>query len=202
MSKRSAKPTRHHGVIVWGIGIGLVAMLGAAGTYFVDNPSLVSHTTPGGAAPATQGGEMPGQPSGNADNAVMLLMQKLQANPNDSPTLLSLSQHFLHTGEFERAENFAMRAVMATQGAEAATPLYYLGMAQHSQQRYPEAAASLEKSLALKDDADTRFGLGILYRHYLKDEARGLAELKKALDSPGATDNLRAHVAAEITKTP
>lgn len=209
MAKRNYVHTPRHTVVVWVMGLGLVAMLGAAGSYFVQNPGLTSHSAPSGAVASgeTSGGgasggqAMPGQPD-EANSAVMALMQKLQANPNDSATLLALAQHFLHTEQVERAENFAMRAVMAAQGADAALPLYFLGMAQHSQQRYPEAAQSLEKSLALRDDADTRFGLGILYRYFLKDEARGVAELKKALESPGATDSLRAHVAAELEKKP
>lgn len=209
MAKRNP-PVAKHRALVWGMSLGLVAMLGAAGSYFVENPGLIVHSTAGGTTPAQveEAAQSAGMPGQSTDDAVLALMQKLQTTPNDGKTLLGLAQHFLHTGQAERAETFAMRAVMAAQGAEsdpskaaeAALPLYYLGMAQHSQQRYAEAAQSLEKSLSLKDDADTRFGLGILYRYFLKDEARGVAELKKALESPGASDNLRSHVAAEIDK--
>lgn len=183
------------------MGVGLVLMLGAALTYMVEQPGLIVHQQGGAAVAPEAGAGMPG--ATDAQNAALMgQMERLQKNPQDTEALLNLAGHFLHTEDYARAENFAMRAVMATQGEASATPLYMLSMAQHSQGRHQEAAISLEKSLALKEDAETRYSLGILYRYFLKDEERGKAELQKALAAPGATDVLKKQVDAELTKKP
>lgn len=190
-----------HGAVRWVLFAGLLAMLLAGASYFTEHPGLTVHSGgPGQAAEAASPAGGAGGAPAAADAGVMALMQKLQANPQDVEALTALAQHFLHTDEAQKAENFAMRAVMAAQGADAAGPLYLLGVSQHNQGRYTEAAQSLEKSLQHRDDADTRFSLGIVSRYFLKDEARGLAELRKAVETPGASDSLKAHVAAELEK--
>lgn len=189
-------------LVACAMGVGLVLMLGSAMSYLVEHPGLIVHQQQGGAAGSAPQG-MPGAPTADSQNAaLMALMERLQKNPQDTEALLNLAGHFLHTDDYARAENFAMRAVMAAQGEAAAMPLYMLSMAQHSQGRHQEAAASLEKSLALKEDAETRYSLGILYRYFLKDEERGRAELQKALAAPGVTEALKKQVDSELNKKP
>lgn len=193
-------------VAVWVVALGLVAMVGSALVYFAGHPDLILHQSPQQAsAPVGGAGEdAGGMPGMNQEqvNGLMALMQRLEKDPGDLEALSNLAGHFLHLEDYPRAESFALRAVMAAKGADAALPLYMLSMTQHSQGRYKEAADSLEKSLVAQDDAETRYSLGILYRYFLKDEAKGRGELEKALTSPGVTEPLKKQVEQELAKKP
>ena len=79
-------------------------------------------------------------------------------------------------------------------------PLYMLGIIQHSQNRNAEAAASLEKVVAAKEDPSVRYSLGILYAYYLEQPDKGLEQLQKALDNPNTPADLKKAVAEEVTK--
>ena len=166
------------------ITAGLVLMLVSTLSYFSANPGLVSHTTTGTQAAAPSGQQMP--TSAGMDEAtqqgVMALMQKLQKNPTDLEALVGLTEHFMHTQDWQRAETFALRAVVAAPNET--QPLYMLGIIQHSQNRNAEAAASLEKVVAAKEDPSVRYSLGILYAYYLEQPDKGLEQLQKALDNP------------------
>ncbi len=91
------------------ITAGLVLMLVSTLSYFSANPGLVSHTTTGTQAAAPSGQQMP--TSAGMDEAtqqgVMALMQKLQKNPTDLEALVGLTEHFMHTQDWQRAETFA-----------------------------------------------------------------------------------------------
>ena len=117
------------------ITAGLVLMLVSTLSYFSANPGLVSHTTTGTQAAAPSGQQMP--TSAGMDEAtqqgVMALMQKLQKNPTDLEALVGLTEHFMHTQDWQRAETFALRAVVAAPNET--QPLYMLGIIQHSQPR-------------------------------------------------------------------
>lgn len=196
-------------VAIWGVMLGLVAMVGSALVYFASHPDLILHQSP---PQASMAAGMTGVDDGAAGmpqgmdqaqmNGLMALMQRLEKDPNDLEALSNLAGHFLHLEDYPRAESFALRAVMAAKGADAAMPLYMLSMTQHSQGRHKEAAESLQKSLAAKDDAETRYSLGILYRYFLKDDAKGRAELEKVLAAPGVTDALKQQVEQELGRSP
>ena len=161
------------------ITAGLVLMLVSTLSYFSANPGLVSHTTTGTQAAAPSGQQMP--TSAGMDEAtqqgVMALMQKLQKNPTDLEALVGLTEHFMHTQDWQRAETFALRAVVAAPNET--QPLYMLGIIQHSQNRNAEAAASLEKVVAAREDPSVRYSLGILYAYYLEQPDKGLEQLQK-----------------------
>lgn len=183
------------------ITAGLVLMLVSTLSYFSANPGLVSHhTTTGTQAAAPSGQQMP--TSAGMDEAtqqgVMALMQKLQKNPTDLEALVGLTEHFMHTQDWQRAETFALRAVVAAPNET--QPLYMLGIIQHSQNRNAEAAASLEKVVAAKEDPSVRYSLGILYAYYLEQPDKGLEQLQKALDNPNTPADLKKAVAEEVTK--
>ncbi|MFR4118012.1 MAG: tetratricopeptide repeat protein, partial [Bilophila wadsworthia] len=108
---------------------------------------------------------------------VMALMQKLQKNPTDLEALVGLTEHFMHTQDWQRAETFALRAVVAAPNET--QPLYMLGIIQHSQNRNAEAAASLEKVVAAREDPSVRYSLGILYAYYLEQPDKGLEQLQR-----------------------
>ena len=161
------------------ITAGLVLMLVSTLSYFSANPGLVSHTTTGTQAAAPSGQQMP--TSAGMDEAtqqgVMALMQKLQKNPTDLEALVGLTEHFMHTQDWQRAETFALRAVVAAPNET--QPLYMLGIIQHSQNRNAEAAASLEKVVAAREDPSVRYSLGILYASTSNSRTRASSSSKR-----------------------
>ncbi len=180
------------------VAVAILVLLASTLSYFAENPSLVSHNTVGSAAPS----ESPsGTPSAEGMNEatqqhIMALMQKLQQNPTDLEALIGLAEHFMGMQEWQKAETFALRAVVAAPNET--QPLYMLGIIQHSQNRNAEAAASLEKVVAAKDDPSVRYSLGILYAYYLNQPDKGLEHLQKALATPAAPDDLKKAIADEI----
>lgn len=182
------------------ITAGLVLMLVSTLSYFSANPGLVSHTTTGTQAAAPSGQQMP--TSAGMDEAtqqgVMALMQKLQKNPTDLEALGRPDRALHAHAGLAAAETFALRAVVAAPNET--QPLYMLGIIQHSQNRNAEAAASLEKVVAAKEDPSVRYSLGILYAYYLEQPDKGLEQLQKALDNPNTPADLKKAVAEEVTK--
>lgn len=169
------------------LGAGLALMLWMAVAYLTDRPSLLIHRpVPAASQPESDG--------------VALLMQRVQKNPQDAEAPCALAQHFNHLGEWERAEMFAVRAVLAA--PDQADPLYWLGLVQHSQGRHAEAAASLEKALKLGNDPAIRYSLGILYRDYLNDLPKGAALLQQVHSDPAASADLRQHAAEALQSAP
>lgn len=169
------------------LGTGLALMLWMAFAYLTEHPSLLIHRP------------IPAAPRSESDG-VALLMKRVQKNPQDAEALCALAQHFNHLGEWERAEMFAVRAVLAA--PDQADPLYWLGLVQHSQGRHAEAAASLEKALELRSDPAVRYSLGILYRDYLNDLPKGAALLQQVRSDPAASADLRQHAAEALQSNP
>ena len=158
-------------------------MLVSTLSYFSANPGLVSHTTTGTQAAAPSGQQMPiSAGMDEAQQGVMALMQKLQKNSTDLEALVGLTEHFMHTQDWQRAETFALRAVVAAPNET--QPLYMLGIIQHSQNRNAEAAASLPKVVAARKilpyTLQPRHPLRLLPR----TAGQGPEQLKKALDNP------------------
>ena len=171
------------------LSIGLLLMLGAGLSYFTTNPGLVQHTNSG---PAQRSEPVANAPS----DGVLALMQALEKNPNDLPALLGLVQHYTHTQEWDKAEKFALHAVLAAPAN--AEPPYVLGVVLHGQGRHKEAAAALEKSLSLKNDPSVAYSLGVLYGFYLNDPAQGKAKLELVLAANEADPALKKDAAATI----
>lgn len=189
MSNQNSK-TRRTMLLLMGIGLGLILI--AALSYLADNPSLVQHTQSRNSvqqAPVSQE---------QASDGVTGLMRRLQESPNDMDALTALAQHFMHTQDWDKAETFALRAVLSAPGDP--KPLYTLGIIQHSTGRNAEAAASLEKALAMKFDPSIGYSLGILYAYYLNEPDKGLAYLRAILEFPESPADLRNSVLEDIRK--
>ncbi|HIU18271.1 MAG TPA: hypothetical protein IAB01_07465 [Candidatus Avidesulfovibrio excrementigallinarum] len=187
---------KSHGSLRLVLGAGLILMLGSACLYLTEHPSLVVHTSQTAGSQAASGSAA--GVSADASSPIMQLMQHLQHDPNDVDTLVKLADLFLHQDDPVRAENFALRAKeVAPDNVEA---LYLLAIARHQQQRHAEAAASLEAALAIKDSADMRYSLGVLYIYFLNQPDKGRAMLQAALTAPGLSESLKAHIQAELAK--
>ena len=130
--------------------------------------------------------------------AMIDLMQKMQANPNDPDALLDLADMFMRRGDLERAENFINRAAVAVPSD--ARPPFYLGVLKERQGKYAEAAESLERSLSMQDNPAARFGRAGLRIYHLNDKTAGRAQLEAARKSPDLTGDLKKLVETELAK--
>ena len=190
MTNKSTYKT--HGALRLVLGAGLILMLGSACLYLTEHPSLTVHTQ-------QASGSLPATGMASADvSPVMQLMQHLKHDPNDVDTLVKLADLFLHENDPVRAENFALRArEVAPDNVDA---LYILAIARHQQERHAEAAAALEAALAIRDSADMRYSLGVLYIYFLNQPDKGRAMLEAALAAPGLSESLKAHIEKELAK--
>ena len=167
------------GALLLGIGV----MLAATVAWRLDGKPLVHDH--GAVATAQAPTQMPpAQPApGTPDKAkmeqaaqspqamaIMGLMQKMKENPNDVDTLLALAQTFAEQGDMEGAKDMIQRATVAAPADH--RPPYLLGIVLGGQGKWKEAAEQLERSVSLKDDASTRYSLGVIWRYHLKDEAK------------------------------
>ena len=121
------------------LGLSLLVMLGVTIKERVSNPHLVT--------------ERPTAPQGmgQEQNLLASLMQKVAAEPTNKDALMHLAEHLMATQEWDAAATFAQRAVALD--VNDPQPLYMLGVILHNQGKPQEAAATLEKVVALRDDA-------------------------------------------------
>uniref|UniRef100_B8DNC1 Tetratricopeptide TPR_2 repeat protein n=1 Tax=Nitratidesulfovibrio vulgaris (strain DSM 19637 / Miyazaki F) TaxID=883 RepID=B8DNC1_NITV9 len=175
-------------LVLLAVCVGLAAMLGSSFLYRLSNPSLVQQ----GREPAAQ---EEGEHAGEME-VVSALMQKVQQNPTDAGALFALGQHFLDHADWARAESFLARAVVASPADP--QPLYMLGIAQYQQQSFDKAAETFERLIEIDPQPAARYNLGILYRHYLKAEAKGNAHLKAIIEDAKAPEDLKAQARQEL----
>lgn len=202
------KPGLSARIIIIMISLGVIAMLGASLKYRLEDHPLVTAIAPQAARQALPGEN--GDPKQGLDAmaeamqndpeqaAMIALMQKMQANPNDPDTLLDLSDLFIRRGDLERAESFINRAAVAAPSD--ARPPFYLGVLKERQGNYAEAADSLERSLSMQDNPAARFSLAVLRIYHLNDRAAGKAQLEAALQAPDLTEELKTLITEELAK--
>ena len=194
------------GALLLGIGV----MFAATVAWRLDGKPLVHDHAP--AATAQAPAQMPpAQPApGTPDKtkmeqaaqspqamAIMGLMQKMKENPNDVDTLLALAQTFAEQGDMEGAKDMIQRATVAAPSDH--RPPYLLGIVLGGQGKWQEAAAQLERSVALKDDASARYSLGVIWRYHLKDDAKARPHFEAAARLSN-DPNLASMVKAELDK--
>lgn len=176
-------------LILVAVGLSLVAMLGGSFIYRLNHPGLVveGRQQPSAAeqGPADDGGIGP-------------MMQRLQQNPTDLEALVFIGEHFLGHDDWERAEVFLQRAVIAA--PTEARPLYLLGIAQYHREQFAKAAETFERLLVINDEPAARYNLGLLYLHYLNDKPKALAHLKSVVAAKEAPEELRRRAAEELDK--
>ncbi len=175
------------------MGLGIVIMLGASFIKRIEDPDLVRQTR--GSAPsqaAQESGSMPMNPD------VGKLMQELQSNPNDIPTIIHLTEHLIEGKEWTAAENFIHRALELE--PKNAQGHYLHGIILYNTGKHDEAASAFEQVVAIGEDASARYSLGILQIYHFKNIDKGIAELERGLNNPEAHDELKNVIRAELEK--
>lgn len=170
------------------LGLSLLVMLGVTIKERVSNPHLVT--------------ERPTAPQGmgQEQNLLASLMQKVAAEPTNKDALMHLAEHLMATQEWDAAATFAQRAVALD--VNDPQPLYMLGVILHNQGKPQEAAATLEKVVALRDDATVRYSLGVLHSYFLQQKDKGRAHWEAGLKDPKISPEMRQAIEEELKKYP
>lgn len=161
------------------VALGLAAMFASSLAYRMGDHPLTRHIA---VSPAPSAGDMrdaraPESPDPQAA-AVMELMQKMQQDPNNVDTMLEIATLFASQGNAESAKSMLERAALSAPSDP--RPPYLLGVQLAQAGQWDEAARSLERSLGLKDDASTRYSLGVLFRYHLQQEEKAREQFEKA----------------------
>ena len=129
---------------------------------------------------------------------LLILTQKLQANPNDAKILLELSKYFIELCEWKQAEYFLLHALIV----EPSNPdiLYLLGITQYNQGEYIDAVNSFKKVLIIEPDPSAQYSLGLLYLYYLDEKNQGLQYLQHVIDNPKSTPEMKQATQQLLTK--
>lgn len=174
------------------VTLGLFVMLGSSlwmclngNPLLVHNESAVSQVAPG----ATGMG---------MDPNIARLMQQLRDEPENVAALMELTDRLLLAENWAAAEVFARRAQAAAPSA--ARPWYLIGVILHNLGKHGEAAAALERAVALQDDPSARYSLAVLYSYYLQEREKGIAQLRAGLALPDVAETLRAAMRDELAK--
>ena len=167
-------------VVLVALALGIGAMFALSLAWRMGDHPLVRQKPVAQTAPASdtsrsmmeQGADTP------QGQAIMTLMQAMKNNPNDVDTLLQLASLFADQGNLEGAKDMAQRALVAAPSDH--RPPYLMGVLLSREGAWSEAAAQLERSVSLKDDAATRYSLAVIYRYHLKQEDKARANYETA----------------------
>ena len=129
--------------------------------------------------------------------AIMGLMQKMKENPNDVDNLLAIAQLFAERSDFEGAMEMIQRAAVAAPSDS--RPPYLMGVVLGGQGKWQEAAAQLERSISLKDDASARYSLGVILRYHLGQNEKARPHFEKAAEL-NTDQALASMIKAELDK--
>ncbi|MFV0421839.1 tetratricopeptide repeat protein [Oleidesulfovibrio sp.] len=178
--------------ILAALGVSLVVMLATSFIYRMNHPSL---TKPGRAPQQASQEQMMDQAS---TDELTQLMRMMQEDPNNTEVLETLAQRFMDAGDWDRAQTFLNKLVIATPGDTG--PLYMLGITLYQQGKHQEAADTFEQLLALQDDPMARFNLSVLYGHFLNQPDKAKPHLEAILASDQASDELKARAQDELAR--
>ncbi len=199
-------------IVLGALALGMAAIFAAAVMWRLGDHPLVHDHGPQAAMQAQAPAQMPpaGVAPGAPDKAkmeqaaqspqamaIMGLMQKMKENPNDVGTLLAIAQLFAEQGDLEGAKEMIQRAAVAAPSDH--RPPYLMGVVLGGQGKWQEAAAQLERSISLKDDASARYSLGVILRYHLgeTDKARPHFEAASKLSTDAS---LSAMIKSELDK--
>ncbi len=102
----------------------------------------------------------------------------LERNPHNVDVMLNMAQLLASQGDSKGA--LAMLERAAVTAPSDPRPPYLTGVQLAQSGQWEDAAHALERSLSLKDDARTRYSLGVILRYHLQQEERAREQFEKA----------------------
>lgn len=174
-------------VIVF-LAASLVLMLAISFLFRMENPGLqirrMPRSTMGG-----MGGDQMGQ--------IGKLMRQLAEKPNDHDLLLQMSEFFMSRQDWDNAQTFLARALVAKPGD--LRTLHHFAHAQFQKQQYAEAAETFRQILNIEpDSALALFNLGLIYGRFMDAPDKARKALEQAVASPKASGDIKKNAQAEL----
>ncbi len=184
-------------VVLVALALGIGAMFALSVAWRMGDHPLVRQKPVAQTAPANDASRAMTQQGADSPQgqAIMSLMQAMKNNPNDVNTLLQLASLFAEQGNVDGAKDMAQRALVAAPSDH--RPPYLMGVLLSREGAWADAAAQLERSIALKDDAATRYSLAVLYRYHLGQEDKARANYEaaaKICDDPSLASMIKAEL--------
>ncbi len=172
------------------LGASLVVMLAVSFLFRMDKPGLKIRQMPRSAMGGQgMGGDQMGQ--------VGKLMRQLGDKPNDPDLLLQLAEFFMSSQDWDNAQTFLTRALVAKPGD--LRTLHHFALTQFQKQQYAEAAQTFQQILAIEpDSAIAQFNLGLIYGRFLNKPDQARALLQQAAGSPKATAEVKKNAQSEL----
>lgn len=180
-------------IVVIVLAIALLAMLLVSLWWRFHQPSLTINRFAGKSQNQT--------PASKNMDAIGALMEKVVQNPHDVHALLQLTESLMAIGQWESAENFALKAMNEDNG-ENPRAMYLLAVIHHNRGQHESAAELLEKLLAKQENPSARYSLAILYIHFLNKPDEGRAQLEKGISAQGTPQGLIEAMQEELGKLP
>ncbi len=178
------------------ISVALLCMLGVSLMQRLAGEPLVIQ---GAASGGNSGASMPADdPMAAMMSEIGKHMEELKEDPQNFDLLVHTADLLVQSQQWESAESFLRRAIALD--ASKAQPHYLLGIALHNAEKHAEAAASLEKVIAINNDPSARYSLGVLYAYYLDDVSRAQEHWEKALTETAMAPELRVAIEDELKK--
>ena len=184
-------------VVLVALALGIGAMFALSVAWRMGDHPLVRQKPVAQTAPANDASRAMTQQGADSPQgqAIMSLMQAMKNNPNDVNTLLQLASLFAEQGNVDGAKDMAQRALVAAPSDH--RPPYLMGVLLSREGAWADAAAQLERSIAMKDDAATRYSLAVLYRYHLGQEDKARANYEaaaKICDYPSLASMIKAEL--------
>ena len=155
------------------VALGLAAMFACSLAYRMEDHPLVRLA----ATPAPQSQSDASMPPAPQETALMGLMQKMQQDPHNVDLMLEIAQLLVTQGNRDGAKRMLERAAPSDP-----RPPYLSGIQLAQAGQWEDAAQALERSLALRDDARTRYSLGVILRYHLRQEEQAREQFERAAD--------------------
>lgn len=173
--------------VVLAVIIGVAAMFVSSFIYRMDNPNLFiqakqpQHFEGDGHDHGDSPEGAPAGMSGGAMSKVREFMARVEADPNDVEALIGLGNSFLMMRAWDRALDPLNKAIALEPNN--ITVLKGIGIAQFNSEKFTEAAKSYETILKIDpNDTLAMFNLGVINKHYFKNEAVSRTYFEKVLE--------------------
>lgn len=158
------------------VALGLAALFACSLAYRMEDHPLVRQA----AAPVPQSRNEASMPPAPQETALMGLMQKMQQDPHNVDLMLEIAQLLAAQGNMDGAKRMLERAALTAPSDP--RPPYLSGIQLAQAGQWEDAAQALERSLALRDDARTRYSLGVILRYHLRQEEQAREQFERAAD--------------------
>ncbi|XPV75400.1 MAG: tetratricopeptide repeat protein [Desulfovibrio sp.] len=180
----------------------MIVMLASSFYTRMSNPNMkveVKTSPAAGSGPmgSGSGGPMGGGMDKESMERITMMMKMLEKSPDDPKVIVQIANTFMQMKSFDQALKLLTPAI--EKRPEDADLLRAQGICLFELKKYDEAAHAYDKVIVLDpEDSMAKYNLGILYKYYLKNEAKGDELFEAVLASKNVDDHIRQQSEHEL----